>query len=120
MGRFCFTLLAMLTGALAGWSVAYIHATTTAPVDLDAINAGLAKQLTIKLAEHPQLRNRPLHVGVELERGLVVLSGLVNSEARHRQVLELTRSVKGSFYVRDQISVRVAREEFTGRTAVIK
>ena len=113
MGRFCFTVLAMLTGALAGWSIAYLNATTTAPVDLDAVNATLAKQITIKLAEHPQLRNRPLHVGVELERGLIVLSGLVNSEAQHRQALELTRSVKGSFYLRDQISVRVPREEFT-------
>ena len=113
MGRFCFTVLAMLPGALAGWSVAYLNATTTPPVDLDAVNAALAKQITIKLAEHPQLRNRPLHVGVELDRGLVVLSGLVNSEAQHRQALELTRSVKGSFYLRDQISVRVPREEFT-------
>jgi osmotically-inducible protein OsmY len=113
MRRYFFTFMAILTGALAGWSVAYINATTSEPVDVDAINARLAKQITIKLAEHPQLRNHPLHVGVELERGLVVLSGLVNSETQHRQVLELSRSVKGSFYVRDQILVRVPREEFT-------
>jgi CDP-diacylglycerol pyrophosphatase len=58
MRRFCFTFMAILTGALAGSSVAYINATTTAPVDLDA-NATLGKQITIKLAEHAQLRNEP-------------------------------------------------------------
>ena len=113
MGRFCFTVLAMLTGALAGWSVAYLNATTTAPVDLDAVNAGWAKQITVKLAEHPQLGKNPLHVGVEVERELVVISGLVNSEAQHRQALDVSRAVNGSFYVRDQILVRVPREEFT-------
>jgi osmotically-inducible protein OsmY len=114
--RGVFIVSAVLIGVLAGWSAAYINA-TTAPLDRDALNEILAREIKARLAETPLLRNFPLEVVVDSDRKLVTVSGFVNSESRHRQVLELLTTAQSGYNVRDNISVSLPPGEFTAMQA---
>ena len=65
-----------------------------------------------KFDQYPALRNAALEVAVQFDRKLVIVSGLVSSEALHRHSLELASSANGAFKVIDKVFVRVPRAEF--------
>ena len=84
-----------------------------APPTAEARGASVAREIKGKFDQYPALRNAALEVAVEFDRKLVIVSGLVSSEALHRHALELASSANGAFKVVDKVLVRVPRAEFT-------
>ena len=84
-----------------------------APQTAEARGASVAREIKGKFDQYPALRNAALEVAVEFDRKLVIVSGLVSSEALHRHALELASSANGAFKVVDKVLVRVPRAEFT-------
>lgn len=86
MRRSNLTVVLVLTAVLAGWAAAYIN-TTTDPINREAMGANITKEIKKTPKQNSQLRNSPLEVIVEVDRGRVTISGLVNSETLRRHGL---------------------------------
>ena len=90
----------MLVAAFAGCAATSTHESTGEHVDDSTI---MTKVKTL-LAEDDFLKS--LQIGVETYKGMVQLSGFVNSQNAVDKAGEITRSVKGVKFVKNNVVVK--------------
>jgi osmotically-inducible protein OsmY len=84
----------------------------TAPAEIPTDDAALAARVKQALAADLALRSSPMSVATY--RGVVQLSGHVDSEAQIQKALAVTRGVPAAQSVSNDLHLRPHRREFAG------